>query len=565
VNFNIPIGLTYKYDFGVSSYPQKWAYNSSCIESSGSIQVSAGQTSVCTIGFYIKPESSNSTSTSPVPVQSVTPGDVISEDSTVGSLKFIKNVLDLTASNYDIILDAKFLRIYGKQFIVVLTSNNHILVYDASDPFSPTLLKDNYFSGIGLDINGHYAIKNLVLIDDFDYIFGYSSGVFKIEQNGNITLINSANLVTGLFKGLDGKFYGFGTDSAVDFGPLAIYDLSNLNNIVEVGSYKEGVSDGECTFYGAVTLGHTSQWNTVKSGNKLYLIAMGYECVQRLHADNNGRIYVFDVSDPRNPRLLKLYDASSNFGHLPSDSTKAERMFLFGGEMDIFVDSNSGKVFDFYRTMFDWQGPFYFSIANIQPGTQFRYRNGMAILSLGSDGSLSQVSNILLCERIGGPSRSYDNGCDAVGAKDIRGGYSYPATNSQENSGRVFLISGQDGSGHVGFLMSNNNFVVVSDPNKELTKFKSLLSNPSRQSRYNRGDAINGFIVQVDSKTFSIYQIDPSSLSVVKLSLYQPVEQTITDNKSASSTPTTTTIQNLQQTIFSFQNLLNIFKRIYAK
>jgi hypothetical protein len=32
-----------------------------------------------------------------------------------------------------------------------------------------------------------------------------------------------------------------------------------------------------------------------------------------------------------------------------------------------------------------------------------------------------------------------------------------------------------------------------------------------------------------------------------------------------STAISTTTIQNLQQTLFSFQNLLNIFKRIYAK
>ncbi len=583
IGFNIPQGEVYNYGFYVNSdiLPQGWTYNSSCVETGGNIKLSAGQQSECTIGFYLKPTPAPvtppaSTST-PVSPQEGASGTVISEDSGSGSLQFVKNILDLSTGwknpGSDKILDAKIVELYGKKFLIVSTQNKHLLVYDASNQFSPVLLKDNDLSGS--NVSAFY----LVVLDNFNYVFAWGGnsanyGSFKIEQDGSASLVKSykpdqysvtqPNLVFGLFRGLDGKAYGFGGNGGD--GWLTIYDVSDPANISEIGSYQDGLVGNHCGNYGLIGLDRPLQWNTSQQGNKLYLVTHADQCVQRLHTSGDARIYIFDVSDPKNPQLSHQYELSGSFNHIPSDATKAEQTFLFGGIADIAVDSNSGKVFDFYRTVFDWQGPSWSQIANIVHGTLFRYRTGLVTLSLQSDGSLKELSRALLCEQKG---PMYDGGgpqyyrCGDVDGNDknTQGGYDYSARNSQQNYNGVFLLSGPGNSGQVGLLRSDNSFVVIPDTAGEMTKFKTAIKDSSYYSNiYN--PAINGVVTQVDSKTFAIYQFDSYSLSVVKVLL----SQSLVGGSKNPSPPVTGVAPSanvpLTSPAFSFNALLNIFRRI---
>ncbi len=597
VNFNIPVGSTYRYSFYVhpDSIPSGWVYYSGCLETDGNVSVLAGQQSTCSIGFYLKPET-----ISPPPVTSTstitsTPsvgvsGTVVGEDASAGSLQFVKNVLDLSSQRKGIIygvLDARTVNLYGKNLLIVArggaysatTPTWHMLVYDITDPLAPVLLKDNDMSGSGIIYSS--PMTGLAVLDGFNYVFvrgnvGYGS--FKINQDGTASLVKSykysevqqiqTDLIRGLFNGLDGNIYGYG--GFVQDGGLVLYNVSDPANIIQVGTYTNGLEPA-IAIYGQIGLNRQSTWGVVKEGGKLYLIAHADQLVLRLHTDYDGMIYVFDVSNPASPQLSHIYKMSSSFNHLPSDMTSYEKMFLYGGEANISVDPISNRVFDFYRTVFDWQGPNQLKIKDIPKGALFRYRNGIAVLSIGIDGSLkSSSSNILLCERIAiqDNGTSGEDKCDTKSPETVGGYYSsslYGNRNPQENYNGVFLLGDVNNVGHVGLLKSDGSFVIIPDPTGEMLKFKSVLADPSYYSDPGfRSSPINGIVTQVDSKTFAIFQIDNYSISVTKLNL----SQSITSVTQKSSPPTTNAPSSLNtssptQTPFSFSSLLRIFQRVF--
>ncbi len=405
-------------------------------------------------------------------------GEVIKEDSTVGSLEFMGNILDYTrvdnatspssglapAPYTNTIQTIRFLTIDGKKLLLVLRNDAHLLVYDISDnPFSPTLLKDNDLSSFM-----KFAVYGgrLLVLDNFDYIIWikgvgaaepeFRSLAFHIQKNGLVEFVGKyKSPLNGLFRGLDNKVYGYYDNFlsvSNDVGVLNVYNIDLPGDIKEVAKSERFVA-AVCDREGKSTLGHyLGKRGVINQDGKLYLINPGHYRCSDFRKDYQTTIFVFDVSNPTNPQPVvkgpRLVDLWNHF----QPATDFESKFVSASVgVYLYVDEKTGKIFDFYPTNFDVYH-YFGTTSNVKfPSDAFyRLQNGLVIFSIDTSSlnSFREHSRHLLCEKKlnygkgakGSPNFNCSYSTVKIGIIEYPGGYG-PLMNSEQSilNGVLFL------------------------------------------------------------------------------------------------------------------------------
>ena len=615
-------------------------------------EIQAGQTVVCTFQAYKKSDSRNYEGLIPSSERPSGAPPMVEVDSSLGSYQFIKNVVDISAdvsSGGEGIISVGFATLYNKKVMLVGTRKNlpsyrdsntgytiypqelKLLIYDVTNPFNPRLLKENLLpnnnkgAAILRGISLPPAMGGKLILDNHPFIYGgmmYSHmslntvPFIKINEDWSLSeaqdlkvkwengQISSDHIVLlSMFNGIDRKPYGLVIDvgeggRAYGCKIIKVVDLSNSPAIV-VGEIKESdLGIGYCE--GGVDYGvsKTIEWRNITPvlvNSKLYLVVPTFDTVGRLHVVERSWVSVFDFTSPSNPQFVGKWQMSglNSQEHFP-DASEVEKIKIYADAGLVKVDQATGYVYDIFPHMGDYQNAGFMTSpkaveAFYKINGSFRYRNGIIIRKINSQGNFDYVSRYTLCEKegaeqLGGHAHTFFCGSEAVKVFGINptfdkafygiGGYIgiLPSPGTHAYNGVVLLRDLVKSSVVAGLVTSDDKFKVISDSSDEFLKFADSLSKVVfGNSDENYGKyLLDAHLQQVDNKTFAIFQIHPASIDVVKLTLTQPrplpsdfsPQSTTTILTTASATPSTGALSPIQGTLYSIRSILNNLRRI---
>ncbi|MFN7088528.1 MAG: hypothetical protein ACK4NX_01730, partial [Candidatus Paceibacteria bacterium] len=277
-------------------------------------------------------------------------------------------------------------------------------------------------------------------------------------------------------------------------------------------------------------------------------------------------------------------------------------------------DKTTGYVYDIFPHMYDFQNAVYMwrEFLKGKRTTDFdkiqgpwRYRNGVIVRKLNDSGNFDFVSRFTLCEReagviakdvmyhgveCGDPSRfSYSEFFYQAFDKAFYGvgGYikSTPSGSIHAYNGLLLLrdftkssiiirtntrfgsreFPDIKGSPAVVGLMVGNNLKIIPDSSNEFLKFSDslpkIVRDWDRSGTYGKR-FYDAHLQQVDDKTFAIFQIHPTSIDVVKLTLRDPRPIPQEDTRYAtSSSPNASSSPQTDPSYRTFYNTLDTLKR----
>ncbi|BCX16041.1 MAG: hypothetical protein KatS3mg098_270 [Candidatus Parcubacteria bacterium] len=449
---------------------------------------------------------------------------------------------------------------------------------------------------------------------------------FDVKESGGS--ISNKYVPTTLFRGLDGKPYALAYDTSEGYGcnNIKILDVSSSTASI-IGEIKESeLNIGYCESGIDYNNSKSIRWFAAQpvraSSGKLYLVIPTDDAVARLHTSERAWISVFDVSNPSNPQFVGKWQMSGLNGqlHFP-DASESEKAKIYADAGLIEVDPVTGYVYDIFPHMYDFQNGAYMTSGEAvnafnKISGPWRYRNGIIIRKLNNSGNFDFVYRATLCETEGSrPSGSQSGSFHRVECGDQAewwgnktfdeafygiGGYitilPLPGTHaynglvllrdltksSIEESGlrlggkKIKMIAGSPVV--VGLMTSDNKFKIIPDSSDEFLKFSGSLAKIISTGQYtNYGKYLfDAHLQQVDNKTFAIFQIHPTSIDVVKLTLTQPrplpssspsftPQATTMTLTTASATPSTGTSSSIQGTLYSIRSILNNLRRILSR
>ncbi|MCX7616330.1 MAG: hypothetical protein N2Z68_03000, partial [Patescibacteria group bacterium] len=556
------------------------------------------------------------------------------------------------------IISAGFATLYNKKVMLVGTRKNlpsyrdpntgytiypqelKLLIYDVTNPFNSQLLKENTLPSntssvsdyqksmliLGGAFGGQFS--SLLILDNHPFIYGpvnyeyvkaghvplrvkinpdWSLGgfqEFEVKESAGSTSNKYSPL--SFFWGLDDKPYALAWDIRKAFGckTIKILDISSTPASI-VGEIDESsLGIGQC--YGGADYGVSKsvEWQFAKPvqiGQKLYLVVPMYDGVGRLHYVERSWVSVFDVTSPSNPQFVGKWQMSglSNQLHFP-DASEAEKAKIYADAGLVEVDQVTGYIHDIFPHMGDFQNTAFMTSPEAVKAFDainglFRYRNGIIIRKINSQGNFDYVSRYTLCEKegaeqLGGQAHTVFCGNEAVKVFGINptfdkpfyglGGYIkiLPSSGTHAYNGLVLLTDLVKSSVVVGLVTSDNKFKVIPDSSNEFLKFADSLSKVitiGLDKDYGKR-FLDAHLKQVDNKTFAIFQIHPTSIDVVKLTLTQPrplpssspsftPQATTMTLTTASATPSTGTSSSIQGTLYSIRSILNNLRRILSR
>ncbi|BCX15850.1 MAG: hypothetical protein KatS3mg098_079 [Candidatus Parcubacteria bacterium] len=623
-------------------------------------EIQAGQTVVCTFQAYKKSDPRNYEGLIPSSEKPSGAPPMVEVDSSLGSYQFVKNVVDISdKGDHSSINYTGFLSLYGKKLLVIqdkrfkITNARYqgdgewsffVSFYDISNPFSPALLKENE---LGKDnkylaiFSGITNLSSFITIDNLPFIYwvGYRPGesrrsvyFFKVNSDWSIGNIEEFAVQAGdsnktgywlmtFFSGLDGKVYGLALtpDEEKQYypgcAPIAVlrFDANNPkpSKIAEIDQMPH--LNNKCGSEVAYNEWKSFRWSasqSVRIGNKLYLVVPTDDVVARLHVVERAWVSVFDFSNPTSPQFLgmDMLSGLNNQTHFP-DASEAEKIKIYADAGIIEVDKATGYVYDIFPHMYDFQNAeFLLSGGGVRAADIFfkkikgpwRYRNGVIIRKVNQQGEFDYLSRFTLCETEGGRTAGANSGSyHRITCGDSREFYgqktfdkafyglgSYitllPFSGSHAFNGVLLLkdlTKSHSSTYGIGFttpvvasVMVGNNLKVIPDTSNEFMKFKdSLKKTVTAAGDQSYGlNTLDAHLQQVDNKTFAIFQIHPASIDVVKLTLTQPrplpsdfsPQSTTTILTTASATPSMGALSPIQGTLYSIRSILNNLRRI---
>jgi len=424
-----------------------------------SFSISSSQSTgvICTLEAYNKNDTSNYDLPSTQRPSGAPP--MVEIDSSLGSYKFIKNVVDVSQMTQnsagqkypkESIVMVGFLDLYGKKTMLVLTRQvaevtynrvsykYNLSIYDISSPFYPTLLKKNEL-GEGVPMFSNRTLDNFILANNHPFVYWpYWSGgneptktyFLKINSDWTVSQHQQLNVKVGnseksgywlqsLFEGLDGKIYGLALtpDEEKQYypgcAPIAVLKFETNNSlpskIAEINQLPHlGNKCGSGVAYNEWKSFSWRAAQAVRSGEKLYLLVPTDDVVARLHVVERAWISVFDFSNPTLPQFLgmNMLSGLNNQLHFP-DASEAEKVKIYADAGLTEVDKATGYVYDIFPHMYDFQNAGYMTNAEavnafFNISGPWRYRNGIIVRKLNNSGNFDFLYRATLCETEGG-------------------------------------------------------------------------------------------------------------------------------------------------------------------
>lgn len=532
------------------------------------------------------------------------PGIIAGDSSSVATATFgslIYDVSDVTAKITNIFP----LSIGNKKFIGAIESSGggkNILIFEATNPYKPTLLKKNIIT-TSFDISGAEGSFNVRTVSNYDY-FVAGRGIFKFDTSGNVTLVKidkEGGYIELLFRGANGKIYASGSTEKIYIdgskNPLRLsvawYDFSKPENgFVEVSGYTDSLNNfplGNGDSVQGPLPNPSFEWGVIHSGSKVIAVV---PILQNIHAKHTGAYWIdfIDITDIVHPNLI-LSRRIDNIGNHEWNLTAAEKFYLSYTDGSLFVDDANKKLFDIYeaKTTNLAAGV----AATVSPKDEEIARAGLrrravaasySVVLSGSSLSFAQLSRSILCERIGSGnyvSEVVRNLCSGADNSLIRG-VGGVATDVENGLG-LFLVRGI--GARLGFFGSGENgFSWITGSDLALMGYKNQLKSPEYQGGTNscysafrygvsQSDSIrciDGFIQQIDSKNFVVYLHGTKHINTAKVVFNQSVPMGSSDGiitnppvggGGTAITPSAT--PGLR--VFSIDSLIKLFSRIRQK
>jgi hypothetical protein len=451
---------------------------------------------------------------------------------------------------------------YGNKRILFLGAGGYILVYDVTDSSNPIKLSDFLTSDLSILkdglASGYPSVRNIYVSDDFNYLIldirmsAYSGSteiaVLNFDSStGKLTLkseqfdfenynSNSSPSFWKIYKGGDGNNYFIASPE--------IYSIDKNGKLQKVNSL------------------HFSDYYiyAVTNNNGTYLLS-GLDT--SLSPTSDKKIKGYDISNPISIKKLDDVSLSLFRDYYPmSFDSQSNRLYFWSSENNelAVVDlSNFPKVSnpvkfkinrDILRLMDSWINPLSqyihasssdFIVPNVPP------QQGFKSIDVNWEPYNLNSSNFIV-----------SNNVMSIAGLPI----SLKASTSDFGDAKSEIES-KFGK-YINQLLKPQFIVSFADINHP--KLIGVIT--GRRSSYDTGTTaedewyrdisyIGGYLYRADIRRADVWKLgNPPAQSARGAS-----GGTGLSNSSIS----TTTIQNLQQTLFSFQNLLNIFKRIYAK
>ncbi len=404
------------------------------------------------------------------------------------------------------------------------------------------------------------------------------------SQGGKVYLVTYAN----------DKNYNPSTGGAVDH-LVSIFDFTNPESNISLLYQLPGIGDvqkskdGSTSYYPIDIYG----FNIVNSGGKNYLFVTGdagsfYDNDFGFVHSGTEWTFIFDLSNPSNPKQIvggKGYQLYGWFDYM-------------GGRTGLAMNNiTNSYIFDpitknFYVTSGITQGN---SLMG-RPINNFDNRFNLAVMDFSTPPTFKKISDITLRRGISGEQATYAVvGPDPLLIRSSGGfiDFEYMAPKNQVVSTstdtgvygahQASNINNSNCRGNQFALMGvekNGTLTYIADPNNELDKAKDNIKNQSsiKYDMYNSQDIYCLLspsavaILPVDSKTVAVYRgrtfyAEADKVSLTSASSYvppvfTPITTTGTGIRTVISTSSVPSSNNLNFSIFSFQNLLNIFKKI---
>jgi hypothetical protein len=337
-------------------------------------------------------------------------------------------------------------------------------------------------------------------------------------------------------------------------------------------------------------------WSAFVIEGKQYLTVPVYEFYHALRNNGGQDLAVFDVTDPKNPQKVFIKDDESLlFG---SESKILGLNGVLSSPLEqVIIDPINKKIASLYQTK---------SSELIPPNATYSYdmakkitSNGLLDIGLGifsfdsnfvkpvsqtdelapyrANPTLTEVGNSLICEQRGMGLGGYEDAFCGTNSSykgvnaDIRSflnGLAYHATYVLDHQNNKTFKENR-----LSFTGSGQPFSWISDPNNQMTEYQNHLTSNSYLSSNPASE--NAILVQTDSKNFAVIKYDSKHIDVVKASFAFDIPMGTVGSinySSTLSTPSTPSAQSTSSTPtipttspFSFNSLINIFRRILGK
>lgn len=524
------------------------------------------------------------------------PGVIAGENTSIATASLPDVVYDISDTQGRI-TDIFPLSMGSKKFIGAIESITvgkntvrNILIFDATNPYKPALLKKNAIA-TSFDASPGYEFA-VRTVANHNY-FTAGNGIFKFDATGLVTLVKidkTASDVQLLFRGSTGKIYAAGiTDKKYIEesknplrGSVVLYDFSNPENgFAEVSGTTSSLNDFSFAV-GDMVNGPSApfEWGVLHMASKVIIVV---PILQNIHAKHTGAYWIefIDVTDIAKPKVV-LRKKMDEIGDHEWNLTAAEKFYLsYTQEVSLFIDNTNKKLFDFYQAV----------TTNLAAGVAalvspedeavaragLRRRSIAASFSINGNGgalSFSQLSKSILCERIGNGlyvSNRIANYCG--GGDGFNGVAGVPV---DVHNGLALFLTKNSGARLGFFGNGNNGFSWIGGSNIVSVAYDSLKNPTSEASRCYKGleygisrsvssRCLNGFIQQIDPKNFVVYMRGDKYISATKVVFANAVPigsgGTIISPPTPTSPPGINPPQLNTTAPFSIQSLLKILTR----
>jgi hypothetical protein len=548
-------------------------------------------------------------------------------NSSVATATFQKIVLDLsnaktTINGYtyrSMINDMVQYKMGGKNYLLVKTSltansTGSIYVYDITNPLAPVFLKQNTVDLSSNDM----ANPQFIILDDYPYFIltnaGKTTEVFKLDATGSISLVKTLDISTAspiylvrvgnkvylaayaadnstLYPNNDPYKNGIVTKDAVNnegsgrrqvpayTNAILFYDVTNGINSPNKSDIISGMrvkNQNSFDLTEDITWPYSSKANNsfvLNFSNDTYFGMYWYWIVHRLHSSSKN-LMVLNVTDIFNPTLVVDGQNDSEVAKIFNQSldiTPLENGWLdYQSSFVTLIDATTKTAVHWYDVHVAGLGLFAptFDANTVRENlNKARLRDYVAGYSLTSSTPVfNEISGTrtVVCEQRGGDEDT-NNACGRKGDSN------YPF-NSIDFGQPIAYKSGLiiSSTGKIGLISGNQ--ISFADTSAEFLKYKNFLDNAevysgNYQGNTNSFPVADGIIASAGNNSFAVFVNKDYHVELVKIvtSSSIPTSGGGGGGIGANGNVSTTTLQTLQQSLFSFQNLLNIFKRIYAK
>lgn len=498
-----------------------------------------------------------------------------------------ETILNLSGT-YEGIMDMKMIKVSEKQILLVMAKVSggvSVYSYDATNPENPLLLHENKIGSYLVN----YNTSKLVALDDYPYVLisnlarqpnpnyqgvDYWTYTGQIDSSGKLTQVSlirfakdyseqesfNNNSPLALFN-IGTKTYLVTTHKA--WGPLAFFDVTNGvdlsdSKIISQFSFDDTSLRGvDPVRQGAI------DWSNVKvitSGGKTYVVAnktgtgSGW-----FHAIASDSMIVADISNINSPVVAVAKNISPMFNHEWQLNDMEKKYFNLENPYPsniTLIDGASSKAIHFYSLDEELST----NSANVYQDKdagevlpKLRLRDIIAGYTIKGDNVFQEIggTRMVVCEQRGSSfGRQSDHCGDGIRSESTDPGSGTPTKNPYKSI-------------DLGIPLDMKNGVIISSKGKVALMTSSGILFADTSSAFGGGNLIDAILYQKDSKNFYAFVADSKKVKSVKLTFSQNVQSGGGGGGSVDGgSDTGTTATSVTAPAFSFENLVNIFRRI---